>query len=141
MNQVTFVGRICREVETRKVSASHQVINNVIAVKRSYKDRNGEAVTDFIPFVAWDGLARTLENYAEKGQRIAISGLMQSRMYTNKEKQDIYVIECNIRELTLLDKAKPKQNQHELEILEKGLTAEDLQLTNEMVKDVIKQLS
>lgn len=141
MNQVTFVGRICREVETRQVSAEHRVVNNVIAVQRTYKDRNGEAVTDFIPFVAWDGIAMTLGKYADKGQRIAISGQMQSRKYTNQEQEVVYVIECNVRELTLLDKAQSTSGKKQLVDLEKAMGPEEIQLSKEMVEDVVAQLS
>lgn len=141
MNQVTFVGRLCRQVELKELADSLAVTNNVIAVTRPFKDRNGESVTDFIPFTAWNGIAKTLHKYACKGQRVAIAGTMQSRNYKNDQDQEIYVIECNVSELTLLDKPRSKEKElqtkvEDLEVIDK----EDVQVAKEMVEEVITHL-
>lgn len=102
MNQVVFVGRLVRPVELRKVGNHSRVVNNIIAINRYQKDANGERLADFIPFVAWDHMADLLQKYCDKGQQVSISGRMQSRKYTNKDNQDVYVLECLVSDMTLI---------------------------------------
>lgn len=102
MNQVVFVGRLVRPVELRKVGNHSRVVNNIIAINRYQKDANGDRLADFIPFVAWDHMADLLQKYCDKGQQVSISGRMQSRKYTNKDNQDVYVLECLVSDMTLI---------------------------------------
>lgn len=104
MNQAVFVGRLCREVSVRKVSESHRVANNTLAITRAHRDRNGESVSDYIPFVAWDHLADLLNTYTQKGSLISLSGIMQSRNYTNKDNQVVYIVELLVTDITLIDR-------------------------------------
>lgn len=142
MNQITLVGRICRPIELKQVNGQHQVVNNAIAVSRNFKDRNGELVTDFIPFVVWDNLAKVMFKYAQKGQRIAISGMMQSRKYTNKEDQEVFTLECIVRELTLLDRPHAaKQIESSIAENDKGaVTAQDVQISQELVSELVSSV-
>ncbi|MGX7108809.1 single-stranded DNA-binding protein [Facklamia miroungae] len=141
MNQVVFVGRLCREVQLREVGESAAVTNNVIAIKRPFKDRNGESITDFIPFVAWNGLAKMMHKYACKGQRIALSGTMQSRTYLDTQNEEVYVIECNASEITLLDKPKSKkESKAAVKMCEMELRPEDMQVAQETVQQVLNNI-
>lgn len=115
MNQAVFVGRICRDISIRTVNESHRVTNNTIAINRAHRDRNGEVVTDYIPFVAWDHLADVLQTYTKKGSMVSLSGMMQSRNYTNKESQTIYVVECLVTDVTLIDrKTRTSENTQQI---------------------------
>lgn len=144
MNQIVFVGRICRDIEIKSAGENSKVVNNALAIPRTYRDRNGETITDFIPFVAWNGLATMLHKFACKGQRIAISGMMQSRKYQDKDNKPVYVIECHAQEIELLDRpsAKSKEDQS----FKSGgsepddETQESMQIAREMVDQVIDQL-
>lgn len=104
MNHVTFVGRIVRDNELKTVNDTHRVINNALAINRKQRNKNGALIADFIPFVAWDNLADIFDKYTIKGQRVAISGRMQSRTYLNNENEQVYLIECIVSEVTLLDR-------------------------------------
>lgn len=108
MNQVLLVGRIVRPIDVQLIGESYRVVNNTLAVQRNQRDKNGETITDFIPFVAWNRLADLLDKHGQKGQRVAISGAMQSRNYTNNSQQAVYVIECVVEEITLLDRPQAK---------------------------------
>jgi len=102
MNQLLLVGRLTRPVEDRQVG-DHRVVNNCLAVSRRHRDRNGELQTDFIPIVAWDYLADLLVKYAQKGHRIGVVGRMESRHYTNNQDQKVYILECHVQDITLLE--------------------------------------
>ena len=102
MNQTMLVGRLTREVEIKTVGV-HRVVNNCLAVSRKHRDRNGEVKTDFIPLVAWDHWADLLHKYTQKGHRVGICGRMESRSYTNAQNQVVYLLECQVQDVTLLE--------------------------------------
>ena len=102
MNQTILVGRIVRDINVRTVSVNGRVVNNVIAINRHHKNANGERLTDFIPFVAWNHHADLLKRYAAKGNQVALSGMMQSRKYNDNEGNDVYVIELLVDDITLI---------------------------------------
>lgn len=102
MNQSTFVGRIVRDIKVNNLSGNGRVVNNVIAINRRYKKSNGERLADFIPFVAWNHHADILAKYTAKGHLLAITGMMQSRSYKDHEENDVYIIECLVSDITLL---------------------------------------
>lgn len=104
MNHVVLVGRIVREHELKTINDDHRVINNTLAINRRQRNKDGALIADFIPFVAWDHLADILDKYSIKGQRIAISGRMQSRHYQNNDGETVYTVECVVSEVTLLDR-------------------------------------
>lgn len=104
MNQVVLVGRIVRDPEVKAINEEHRVLNNTLAINRRQRNKEGALIADFIPFVAWDHLADVFEKYTIKGQRVAISGRLQSRHYLNNEKESVYTIECVVSEITLLDR-------------------------------------
>lgn len=111
MNQVILIGRLTRDVQVKQINEHHQVVNNTLAISRKHRDKSGDVITDFIPIVAWDGSATILEKYCQKGQRIAVSGLMQSRTYQSENQGTKYLIECLVQDITLLDRLnKPEQN-------------------------------
>lgn len=123
MNQVVFVGRIVRPVDVKSVGNHGRVVNNIIAINRLQKDANGERLADFIPFVAWNHLADLLGKYCEKGHQVSISGKMQSRKYTNKDDQDVYVLECLVSDVTLLsqrEKLSPLPAKQEVSITQEA---------------------
>ncbi|UUX32915.1 single-stranded DNA-binding protein [Fundicoccus culcitae] len=104
MNHVILIGRLTRPVNLKEVGTTGLVVNNVIAISRTHGNNNGEVVTDFIPIIAWGRQAQLLARFCQKGHRVGIYGRMQSRSYKNGEGKDVYVIECLVNDLTLLEK-------------------------------------
>ncbi len=108
MNKVFLVGNIVRDVET-KIASGYQVIQNTIAVKRNYPDRDGNYPTDFIDFQSWGKQAEYLEKYGAKGSRIAIVGRLQSREYDGRDGTRKTVWEVITDEIQLISSVqKPK---------------------------------
>ena len=108
MNKVFLVGNIVRDVET-KIAGGYQVIQNTVAVKRSYPDRDGNYPTDFIDFQSWGKQAEYLEKYGAKGSKIAIVGRLQSREYDGRDGTRKTVWEVITDEIQLISSVqKPK---------------------------------
>lgn len=101
MNQLNLVGRIVREIEIKEVGEGKVVLNNSLAVKRKFKNEQGQQA-DFIPIVAWGQVAKLLRIYCEKGDLVGMTGHIQSRSYQNKEEETIFVVEMLVNEIDFL---------------------------------------
>ena len=97
MNSVSLMGRLTRDPELR-YTANTQMANArfVVAVnrklskeKRQEAENNGYPTADFISCVAWGKTAENIGNYFKKGNRIAITGHIQTGSY-EKDGQRIY---------------------------------------------------
>jgi len=91
------MGRLTRDPEVR-YTANTQMANArfVVAVnrklskeKRQEAENNGYPTADFISCVAWGKTAENIANYFKKGNRIAITGHIQTGSY-EKDGQRIY---------------------------------------------------
>lgn len=98
MNKFTGIGRITRDIDLRKTQNGTSCANFSLAIQR----RGGEE-TDFVPCVAWGKTAETLNQYVRKGQRIAITGRIQTRSYERND-QKIYVTEVVVEEFDFIEK-------------------------------------
>lgn len=97
MNQVAFIGRICRKIDLKQTQDGTSVLNNTMAVHRPYQTKSKETA-DFIPFVAWGSRAQLIEEHCKKGDLLGITGKMQSRHY-EKDGSKIYVLECIVENI------------------------------------------
>lgn len=80
MNNISLIGRLTAEVELKKTPSDVPVCSFCIAVKRpNVKDK-----TDFINCVAWRNTAEFISKYFGKGKMIAITGILTSRSYDDK---------------------------------------------------------
>ena len=76
-NSIVLSGYICKPPVYRTTPFSREIADVLIAVNRAYNK------SDYIPCIAWGRNARFVKNLAV-GERIAISGRIQSREYTKK---------------------------------------------------------
>lgn len=104
MNQAFFVGRLARDIELRELGQGEVVVNNALAVSRKRRNKEGEVPVDFIPVVFWNRSAKVVKRFCVKGQRIAVSGPMRIRKYTDDAGNDRFITECIVSEITLLDR-------------------------------------
>ena len=105
MNRLTVTGRLVRENELREVGDGRIVLNNAIAIPRSYKSENGQD-TDFLNIVAWGKRAELIEEYCNKGDLIGLDGRIQSRSYQNNEEQTVYTVEMLVDSVHFLQTKK-----------------------------------
>lgn len=110
MNKIFLTGNTTKEVEKQdkfsKVS---------IAVKRDFKNANGEYDSDFFDLVAFNHQSEFMSKYVHKGDKIAIAGRLQIRQYNAQDgtKRKVYeIVVDNIENLS------PPQKKQELEEVE-----------------------
>lgn len=96
MNKVILIGRLCADPERKEFESGAVKAGFTLAVDRPRKDQNGEKVTDFINCAAWQHNANFLLNYAHKGDKIAVSGELQTRKYTDKDGNNRVICEIMV---------------------------------------------
>ena len=98
MNKVILMGRLTRDPEVRYTQSDKPlaIARYTLAVNKAYK-KEGEPDADFIPCVAFGKNGEFAEKYLNKGQRIAVVGRLQVRMWEDdkgdKQKTTEVVIE------------------------------------------------
>lgn len=115
INSVTLIGRLTRDPEQRKLSDGKSVSSFSIAVN-GYKDD-----VSFLNCVAFGQTAEFINQYCKKGNRLAVSGKLQQKIWADKEgvkKSSIEIIVNNVQNLT------PKTNTQESDVVNKVNTQE-----------------
>ena len=73
MNKVILSGRLTADPYTNVVGET-TVTTFTVAVRRNYKNRDGEYDSDFIRCEAWGKTGKTIEEYFTKGSAIELIG-------------------------------------------------------------------
>ena len=100
MNQVILIGRITADPEVRYTNNQNAFCHFTLAVDRT-KD-----ITDFIRCNAWNKTAEIMAQHVHKGERIAVTGQIQTGQYTDKNGQKISTTEVSVGRLEFIE---PKQ--------------------------------
>lgn len=104
MNIIALIGRITKDLEIKEVGET-RILNFSIAVDRNYKTKEGEKITDFIPCVAFNGIAELMTKYCKKGDRISLNGKLQSSKY-EKDGENRFSYEVVVSDITFLESKK-----------------------------------
>lgn len=104
VNKVILLGNLGRDPEVRHLENGRAVANFSIATSESYKNKQGEKVTntEWHNVVLWTPLAEIAEKYLKKGNQVYIEGKLTSRSYEDKEGVTKYITEVVGRDMTLL---------------------------------------
>lgn len=76
-NTAELIGYICKPPIYRTTPFNREICDVLLAVNRAY------AKSDYIPCIAWGKNARLIKN-APVGQKLDVSGRIQSRQYTKR---------------------------------------------------------
>ena len=102
MNKVIIVGRMAKDIELRQTSTGKAVGNFSVAADKRFK-RQGEATADFFNVVVWGKQAELIDQYLKKGDRIALSGRLQTRTYDTNSGERKYITEIVLEEFDFLN--------------------------------------
>ncbi len=113
-NSIVLTGYICKQPIYRTTPFNREIADILIAVNRSYNK------SDYIPCIAWGRNARFAKNLAV-GDKIAVSGRIQSREYQKKITDDDIKImtayEVSISKLAANDNAIDFDTDEEFNLL------------------------
>lgn len=77
MNSIHLIGRLTKDPELKYLESGTAITNFQIAVRRNFKNREGNYESDFIPIQAIGKSAEAAANYLRKGNRCAVDGRLQ----------------------------------------------------------------
>ena len=107
MNNVTLVGRLTADPEVRYTSGDNgtAIVTFTIAVNRKFVNKNNPnaPTADFIRCQAFGQRAEFINNYFHKGNRIGITGWIQTGSYTNREGQKVYTTDVVVEEVEFVE--------------------------------------
>jgi single-strand DNA-binding protein len=127
MNNVVLIGRLVRDPDLKYMpnSDNRPVTNFTLAVdkelskevKKDFESKN-KPTADFIPIVVFGGQAEACAKYLEKGLMTSVHGKINTRNYTNKDGQKVYVTEVVANKIEFIEwgdskntNQKPKKKQ------------------------------
>lgn len=102
-NNIVLSGYICKPPIYRTTPFNREIADLLIAVNRAYNK------SDYIPCIAWGRNARFVKNLSV-GERVALSGRIQSREYQKKlsetEIKTLIAYEVSVSKLAAFDNAE-----------------------------------
>lgn len=116
LNKSVLIGRLTKDPEVKTISTGSTTASFTLAVDRSFKDKNGDRGTDFIPIVAWGKTAELVGQYLSKGRQTAVSGRIQTRTYEAQDGTRRYVTEVIAEEVTFLGSRNDIQQEEPKEV-------------------------
>ena len=103
MNIICLVARLTNTPELKQTPNGKSVCNFSLAAERKFKDADGKPIVDFIDCVAWGSQADFLCKWFDKGVRVAITGELQTRIFTDKDGKDRKVYEVLVNTVEFAD--------------------------------------
>lgn len=76
MNTVILIGHLVCDPHSITIDGKTKIVTD-IAVRRNYKNSDGEYVEDFIPVTIWQGVASQICELCKKGDTIAVKGIIR----------------------------------------------------------------
>lgn len=89
MNNVQLVGRLTRDPDVRYTNGGSSVARLTVAVDRRFRS-DGGPTADFPNVIAFGKTAEFIEKYFRQGQRIGITGRIQTGSYTKEDGTKVY---------------------------------------------------
>lgn len=86
LNCIIMTGRLVADPELHHTQTGVAVTSFRIANDRDFSSKAGEKETDFFDVVAWRSAAEFICKYFTKGRLITVVGRLQTRSWTDQEK-------------------------------------------------------
>ena len=100
-NHITLIGNIGSQTEITKFDNGSKVARFSLATDKTFRANNEKmkSDTEWHRIFAWGNMAQFVEEYAEKGKKVAIHGRLVNRTYLNQEGKKRSVTEVELRHI------------------------------------------
>ena len=110
MNQFNGVGNLVADVELK--GQNNNVANFRVAIQRPFKNKQtNEYETDFLTCKAFGKTAEIIANNFSKGQKIAITGSIQTGSFDGKDGKKVFTTDVVVNQVTFVEKKTQNSNQ------------------------------
>ena len=119
------IGNLVKDPELQTTTSGLSVCKFTVAVQRRFKNENGESEADFINIVTWRNLAENCNKYLRKGNKVCVTGVIQTRTYDAQDGTKRYATEVIAEDVEFLSQktendGKPKtESQEKQETMQK----------------------
>lgn len=110
MNLVVHKGRLVADPEMKVFEDGSKVCNFRLAVRRDFKNRDGEYESDFFNYAAGGPSADFMEKYGRKGRMVLVHGALRSRPYTDKDGNKRTDISVRVNNIEFEDSARDAES-------------------------------
>jgi len=110
LNRADVIGNVTRDPEMRTTTGGQQVLTLGVATNEKWKDRasgQDKERSEFHNVVIWGALAEQVSKAIRKGNRVFVSGRVQTRSWETKEGSKRYTTEIIADTVSLLGAANP----------------------------------
>lgn len=102
MNKIILIGGLVRDPETTTSNNGTTICKFSLAVKREFKNENGEAETDFFNITVFGKMGDNCGKYLKKGSKCCVVGRLQNRSYDAQDGTKRYVTDIIANEVEFL---------------------------------------
>ncbi len=115
VNKIILIGNAGQDPEVKHLDSGVSVANFTLATNESYKDKNGERVTqtEWHRITLWRGLADVAEKYVKKGDLLYIEGRIRTRSWDDKEGNKRYTTEIFADSMKMLGRRTDQADSEE----------------------------
>lgn len=118
MNNVAIVGRLTKDIDLKYAGSNNMAIGRFsVAVdrklskeKKQEAEANNQPTVDFINCIAFSKTAEIIGQYFHKGNRIAITGHIQTGSYENQQGQRIYTTDVIVDSFDFIETNSSSNN-------------------------------
>ena len=102
MNHLVIIGNLCADPELRTTQNGIAVCSFTVAVSRKRAGQDGVRPTDFFRVSAWRQLGENCEKFLSRGKKVAVTGEVTARVYTDKKGEARVSLEVTADEVEFL---------------------------------------
>lgn len=104
MNIIFLIGNVGKDPEIRSTNSGSQVANFSLATTERWRNKDGEKQekTNWHDCVVWGSLTKVVEDWVEKGSKIAVVGRLEKRSWEDNDGNKRWATEVNVDRLELL---------------------------------------
>ena len=106
MNQLTIIGNLTRDPETREVKSGDNVTTFTVAVNRNQED------ADFFRVSVWGNMGDNCAKYLEKGKKVAVVGSVSAHAYEDKDGNPAASLEVSAVRVEFLSPSEQKSSRN-----------------------------
>lgn len=118
-NFVILAGNVGATPETRTTQGGTKITQFSLATSRPKRDSEGKILkdsdnrriedTEWHRITCFNGIAKTVADYVEKGQKVMVRGRIHYTRWTDQENIERYGVEIIADEVTFLSRARQQQ--------------------------------
>lgn len=130
MNKIILKGRLTKDIELKDLGNDKKVANFSVAVRRDYKNANGEYESDFFNCSAFGKTSEFIANYFKKGSEILIIGHLQNNQWETESGEKRTATNIVVENVEFCGKKEENNNNFESTMQQNGIevatTSDDL---------------